>query len=1628
MRHSKVNELRHPEEKVASHQDQLEYWTEQLADSCAAEFFTDFIRPPSLSGQVESIPVVIDGCVYETLQAFCSSRDVSVFAVLLAVFRATHYRLTGAEDATIGTSPFSRSRLETQCMRVIVADDDTLASLVRQVKSTVGTASKYQEIPFGTVTEALLEAKEISRHPLVRLIFAMHAKQEVNSQFEGSDEVQSSRFDMQWSLVEENGKLGGSVLYARELFARASVRSILKANLSYLPLDINVPTARIETILSNVTEPRVVLFGSNMSVPNIQLPNIESTRISDTLGQQDLDDLRAVRPSATSLAYVIFTSGSTGTPKGVMVEHRSLLRLVKHSNLTSKLPAEPTRVAHLTNIAFDVSLLEMCTALLHGSTLICIDYATVLDSKAIEAVFAQERIRVAMLPPALLQQCLVNMPASLGALDVLFVAGDRFNSHDAAVAQKLVGPGVYNAYGPTENGILSTMYNIGGSEAFVSGVPIGRAVSNSGAYIMDRNQQLVPAGVIGELVVTGDGLARGYTDRNQDVDRFIYVNIEGRNVRAYRTGDRARCRPTDGQIEFFGRIDQQFKIRGHRIEPAEIEQCMLNHLTVQEAAVVVAAAQKDQDPRIVAFAVADVQGSAKEGHVDNGLTGALTFQQSQYVMDLEKDIRNWLQTFFPSYMIPARIVVLKQMPLNTNGKIDRKKLVQIAVASLKIRLVAARVLPRNETEAVLCEEFAKLFGNIEIGITDSFFDLGGHSLMATKLAARLSSRLDARVSVKHVLDLPVLADLAATIRCGSKSHSPIPRIDYVGPVEQSFAQGRMWFFHQLDPRSEQYLVPLAVRLHGPLHTVALSKALHALEQRHETLRTTFETMDGVGMQVVHPFRKSELRVTSVPDSQKASLIRLLHEEQTTPFKLESEPGWRVSLFRFGEDDHVLSIVMHHIISDDWSIDILQQELARFYSAALHGQAILPPGSHLLAQYREFSAWEKQEEQMASQERQLQYWVKQLKDSTPAELLNDHQRPAALSGQAGEVQFMIDSDLYEKAETFCRDRQVTWFVVLLSAFRATHFRLTGVEDSNIGTPVANRSRQELEDIIGFFVNTQCLRITIDKDDTFEGLIRRVRSTVTEALDNQDIPFERIVTAVLPGSRDMSRNPLVQLIFALHSQQDLNTIQLEGLTGEPIATAFSTRFDVEFHLFQENDMLKGSVLFATDLFEHSTIQNMVAVFQETLLRGLEEPKYLTLLDSKALASVFAQEEVRVAFFPTALLKQYLTEIPSALAGLELLYVGGERLDSHDAIQARALVPSVYNVYGPTESHICTVYKVEENEELTNGTPIGRAVNDTGVYIMDAQQKLVSKGVLGELVVTGDGLARGYTDPALDVNRFIEVAIDPEHKAVRAYRTGDLVRYRPKDGQIEFFGRMDQQIKIRGHRIELAEVEQAIMGHHKVRDVAVVVRGKDGQDQEMIGFVLPRGSTTKDDLSSEDISNQPQPAEDSNNMLRTLEERMEKDIRDRIQSHLPSYMVPTRIIALRQMPLNANGKVDRKTLTEMAEKVPKSKVVERVQRTKVIEFSRQRKVANGESSNSDVEVILCEEFADVLGVEVCLSDNFFDLGGHSLMSIKLAGRISHHLGARVSVKDIFDHPTPVGLAKKIWNSRLQTHGTHI
>ncbi|PNP49913.1 hypothetical protein THARTR1_09443 [Trichoderma harzianum] len=2364
-------------------QRQLKYWTDQLLLSRPAEFICDMPRPEILSGQVDQEALRIEGSLYNKMQQYCESHQASPLVVLLAAFRAAHYRLTGMGDAIIGV-PQEDCRIEDsrnvadilrgfQCVRLIV-DDETFQDLTDQVATTAANMSANRDVSMEKVAARLGQERDFLRQPLMRVAFAFYTqdapppgismscdtdlifqifdkhdilecraifspdlfeRRTVNNilslfqktlegclyapttpikeitllgtkDFETLDQMgllgaERDDYPRELSVVdvfrqqvsvnptrisikdhsgsvtyleldERSNKIASwllkqylapetliGVLSSRCSETVIAFMGILKANLAYLPLDTKTPEYRMKSILSCMTGRKIIFLGPETEAPN-DLGEAEFVRISQILHDTDenkdisCESIGHTSPSATSLAHVLFTSGSTGQPKGVMINHRGIVRLAK-SNIMTYVPSCST-TAHVSNIAFDAATWEIYSAILNGGTLVCIDEMTVLDYASMSETCLREGIQTALFTTALFKTYAQNAPEIVARLSVVFIGGERLDTNDLPTALKAMPGKIVNLYGPTENTTVSTMYCLQETKHCSNGVPIGRAISNSGAVVMDSRQCLVPLGVIGELVVFGDGLARGYLDPKLDDGHFMMIQIGNELVRGYRTGDHVRQR-LDGQLEFFGRIDGQVKIRGQRVELREVECALRGHKLVHDAVAVLLHGATDGDSdnaHIAGFVTigADLEDEAQDGdehqlvstwkdrydadsytgfdniqteaygrdftgwtsmfdgkdidkaemnewlddtiatittildgeppghvlevgsgsgmilfNIRDGLQSyvgldpserainligkisksfpelnnkvtmykataadvrrlemaatppdlvilnsvAQHFPSQEYlyrfvedllqigtdmtlffgdirsyalhkdflaarvlrtvgeevkldtirhmVADMEKaelellvdpafftglalrlpdriehveiipkkmkatnelscyrytavvhvkagshqastaaykqqqvrhipqsdwvdfmeqrldrdsllrllrasfssstststlaignipytktilerhmveSIRtdksndydgNWVsyirqgseifshlsvtdlhalaeevgccvevswarqysqrggldavfhkyapdkkgkrvlfnfptdhqsrpyqslsshplkhqtkrktqeqlhelvKTQLPQYMRPQTITVLDKIPVNENGKVDRRALVNIVQSQITER--ASIQQPTSEVGRQMQVIWAKVL-HIEpqaIGINDNFFNLGGNSIAAMKVAAAARD-IGWKLSVADIFYSPTLSDLSMTACVSTSTMTKIPVTPKIGSVAQSYAQERLWFLEQLYPGLEWHLIPCAVHFRGPLQLDALASALLALEQRHETLRTTFNTIDGENVQKVHPFQPKKLRLQNIKADQPNNLMEALHKEQTTPFDLHKDPGWRVSVFKLGDGHHVLSIVIHHIICDGWSLDVLRKELATLYRAALHKKDPLSAIEPLAVQYSDYALWQRQQDQIDEHSRQLEYWTTQLESSRPAELLCDKVRPATISGRADLQEFRIEGAIYGNLQKFCRDYQVTPFMVLFAVFRAAHYRLTGVEDATIGTANAGRDHGELNALIGLFVNMQCIRTRVENTTTFENLVKEVQAMTIASFAHQDVPFERIVSA-LRKERDLSRSPLVQIVFALHSQLSLAEFALEGVEAEPIPPPITSRFDLEFHLYQEKDALKGQIRFATDLFNSDTIDNLKSIFLRILEQGLASPSasieslplmtkeeyakldsmrlleiestnyprnyslievfqqqvaaspdkvavrdgpisltysqldeksnrlaqwlrgqsfapetlvgvlasrshltiiaylgvlkaclaylpldptspisrtkvilssvkdcrlilvgpdagdYATqlnnintesiasilehpvyanggvkeplnsiflspdnlayvmftsgstgqpkgvmiqhggilrlienkkmaqdlpdavntahigsvtfdastweiyptllnggtlicfspvdLLDYKTLPKAFADENIQAMFITPALLRQYLIHCPDLFRGIHTLHIGGDRLDTQDAFTTMRLITGkVFNCYGPTENTCISTYfhiSSPTPERCVNGVPIGRAFPNSGAFVMDSHQQLVPLGVVGELVVTGDGLARGYVDADHNLDRFISIKI--AGKEMRAYRTGDYVRYRREDAQLEFLGRMDNQVKIRGQRLELGEIEHVILSHRAVNEAAVVIR--KGQDDEASQEATIDGFIT---LSEDGCAAQEQ-------------------ILEMLRQQLPSYMVPRTMTVLDKMPINSSGKLDRQALAKQR-----------------VDGRPKRPIQQQPSTEAQRQ--LQSIWAKVLDIEpsaVGLDDNFFLLGGSSIAAMIVAAEI-RKAGYHVTVADIFNHPALRDLSSQV------------
>jgi amino acid adenylation domain-containing protein/non-ribosomal peptide synthase protein (TIGR01720 family) len=959
----------------------------------------------------------------------------------------------------------------------------------------------------------------------------------------------------------------------RSLEMIVAIVGILKAGGAYVPLDPELPESRLAWIAEDA-ELRLVLtagvahraFGAAEVIDLVA----ESAHLA---GESEANP--APISSAESLAYVMYTSGSTGTPKGVCVVHRGVVRLVRETNFAPFGASEV--MVQLAPIAFDASTLEIWGALLNGGRLVVPPPETPSLTQVGE-ILRSGGVTTLWLTAGLFNAMIEAQPEALRSVKRLLAGGEALSvSHVQKALAELPDVQLINGYGPTENTTFTTTHPITATD-LAGSIPIGRPIANTTVYILDALRQPVPIGVPGELYTGGDGLARGYLKRPElTAERFVETSFG----RLYKTGDRARWL-VDGTIAFLGRLDFQVKLRGFRIELGEIESVLGQHPAVAES-VVVLREDVPGDKRLVGYVV---------GKDDARPTPA--------------DLRAFLAERLPAYMVPAAFVTLDAMPLTPNGKVDRRALPAPEAGALAAREYVA---PRGPVEETLAEIFAEVLRvPVErVGAHDGFFELGGHSLLATQAVTRIRAALGVELPLRTIFEAPTPADLATHVAAATagSAAAPITRIARGPAMPVSFAQERLWFIHQLDPADPSYAVPFPLRLEGALDRDALSRALTEIVRRHEVLRTTFALADGLPVAVIHepaPLPMEVVSLAELPETEReGALARALFDEARKPFDLAAGPVLRVTLFALAPEDHVLSVVMHHIASDGWSIGVLSREIATLYDAFAAGRP--SPLPDLAVQYADFAAWQRGFLAGEVLDRQLAYWKQRLAGAPRAlDLPTDRPRPAVPSHRGAIRSFSLGAEATAGLHALARREGATLFMVLLAAFDVLLHRWSGQTDIVVGTPIAGRTRAEIEPLIGFFVNTLVMRADLGDEPTFRELLARVRQDALAAYAHQDMPFERLVQEIEP-ERDLSRTPVFQVMFALQSAP-MGGPRLPGLRRRGLAAGSGTaKFDLTFTLAERPDGLTGALEFATDLFDATTIDRMLASYA-TLLDGLAE----------------------------------------------------------------------------------------------------------------------------------------------------------------------------------------------------------------------------------------------------------------------------------------------------------------------------------------------------------------------------------------------------------------------------------------
>lgn len=986
--------------------------------------------------------------------------------------------------------------------------------------------------------------------------------------------AQANRLANRLRLAGVSADVPVGIFLNRTVDIVVALLGVLKAGGAYVPLDPGYPGDRIEYMLEDAGV-RVVVTQESLkqqiparSAELVCVDDADRQSITDHDGPNLASDV-----APANLAYVIYTSGSTGKPKGVALTHLGVVTLLHWA--TEVFPSEAlSGVLASTSICFDISVFEIFAPLSWGGSVILAEDALHLMSLK----SAGDVTLVNTVPSAAAE--LVSAGALPPSLQVLNCAGEVLTRDvvERAYAQCPEAK-VFDLYGPSEDTVYSTF----ALRRPAGPVTIGRPVLNTDGYILDSSLQPVPIGVAGELHVGGDGLARGYLNRpDLTAERFIPNPFDrDGGKRLYKTGDLARYRP-DGNIEFIGRIDHQVKIRGFRIELGEIESILRRHVDVREAVVTAS------DNQLVAYVA--------------------PFERQTLTIS---EMRAYLKERLPDHMVPGFFVLLDALPRTPSGKLDRKSLPPVDRESLLAG--TGYVAPRGPVEEIVAGVWADILGLMRVGIYENFFEVGGTSLLAVQVVTRLRSALEVELPLRNVFEWPTVEGLAGAVERILHSEGK-PVVTQLAPVSRetslppSFAQERLWFIDQFQPGSYAYNMPGGIRLVGKLDVAALEQSLREVLRRHEALRTTFALLEGRCVQVVADNVEVDLKVddaTSEPEEQWDAYLRNEGDrESRQPFDLNRGPLLRARLVRLNEEHHVLFVTMHHIVSDGWSLDVLWRELLALYDAfASDSPSPLP---ELPIQYADFAVWQRQWLQGEALESLLSYWKENLSGELPVlQLPTDHPRPANLSVEGAKEILTLPKGLSEDVKTLSRRAGSTLFLTMLAAMKTLLHRYSGQDDLIIATPVANRSRGEIEGLIGFFVNTLVLRTDLSGDPRFRELLTRVRTAAMGAYAHQDMPFERLVEELQP-ERDPSRNPLFQAMAAVEDPP-FPTTEVSGVVWSPLEVGGVTTkwIDLVLNVIEGDEALTLSLDYSTDLFEAATMVRMLGHLRTLLEEIVKNP---------------------------------------------------------------------------------------------------------------------------------------------------------------------------------------------------------------------------------------------------------------------------------------------------------------------------------------------------------------------------------------------------------------------------------------
>jgi amino acid adenylation domain-containing protein len=1174
----------------------------------------------------------------------------------------------------------------------------------------------------------------------------------------------------------------------RSLEMIVGLLGILKAGAAYVPIHAQYSAEWVKCVLTDTGTP-IVLTQDHMLG---RLPSDGPEAMTLDSSAQALSRESTENPDSGvtggHLAYVIYTSGSTGRPKGVEITHRNLMNFAARTADFCRLgPSD--RVLQFASIAFDTSVEEIFPCLMRGATLVLRTDGMLESAKAFIDGCVDCGITVLDLPTAYWH----GLAASLftdhlvlpRSVRLVIIGGEEAIPERLAQWQARVSRTVklINTYGPTETTVTATVYDLtdySGKNGSSEEIPIGAPIPNVQTYVLDQNLTPVPIGVPGELHVGGVGVARGYLNQPALTAKKFIRNPFSNDSESllYKTGDLVRWR-ADGNLEYLGRLDRQVKIRGFRVELDGIETILKTHPLVKDAAVTQDCSSIQK--RLVAYL------TPKQGAVLN-----------------VAEVKNFVSTRLAEYMVPTTIIVMDSMPVSHSGKVNRRALPNPDDWSApSCRSIEP---PQTPTEARIADLWRELLGMKVVGRSDHFFELGGQSLLAAQLVSRIRKELTVEIPLRLIFEVPVLARFAERVDEALRSEERVTNVvpvllsphGHEAPVSQS--QARIWYMHQLAPQSAAYNIAAPIRFTGVLQKEALTRSLEEMVRRHDSLRTTLRSTGGEPVQIISPaltLAIPEVDLANVPENGRLNEAkRILSEEARRPFDLENGPLIRVLLLRLADEDHVLLINMHHVISDQWSLGVLAREVTALYNG--FSKSLSPSIDGLRPQYADFAIWQ---DQWLSPERldaQLMYWKTQLADMEPLVLPTDDPRPSVQTFRGSYQSLNLSPGLVERLNRHAAHENATLYMIFLAAFKALLCRYSGQQDIAIGSPVANRSRLEWEEVVGTFINILVLRTDLSGNPSFRQVLQRVRQVVLDAFTNGDVPFEMLVKEVQSG-RDPSRSPLIQVLFNFQSTPAAK-IDLLGLSWMPFEIdQSSSQFDLSVTVDPEITR-KILIAYNTDLYKADTITRMLRHYQRLLEAVAANPDHaigtVSILTDEERRQLLQERNDNDVVFPQSciheLFEAQAQKIPNAVAiEFEDQQITYKELDRRANEVAHRLRPM--GVKPEALVGIC----VERSIELLVGllgilkaggayVPIDPAypperiafmIQDSGMAVLLTQQKLLEhlpqNGYLTVCLDTMTEVATSESTPSLSTAQ-------PGNLAYVIYTSGSTGR--PKGVEVE------------------------------------------------------------------------------------------------------------------------------------------------------------------------------------------------------------------------------------------------------